>query len=1685
LSHQYLQFFSKKRQTNQNFKKSGLFPKKVIYEHYDRRMSEQDTNLDLNPELGDFVTVISDKYTNTTGRIVYRDDKLLRIKPVQSDNVVDFQITEEGLFDPTIGVSGIFIKEKRDDPHYSIQLHTMLGDTLELFSPDGKSLGIAGQVTEIIATPDMDAIRLDTGKYLNFRFVGPKPAIGYIVPISGGEEEEEEGEKETNDKVEEQEQGQADVEVSQVPDFEFNPDVVPYVEEEQEQFTYSDSVQRQDMFTSFMDDVPTKKQKDPKTILHFFRTTDIFLALKNSVVVRDESGSIKVNAEPRSYIANNFQDPLTKQVGGYIPAILPVADVKRVLFVDEANDELLDGESDVSWKNDLLSIFSAQQAAKNFETSTKKEGGFLPYIFSLFRSLQAFIPKGESNTFIEADQDVLRSQIPPTEVDGFRRVPISGEEVLNTDFLEKVSTRTIRLLGPSTTKITQKSDRRTTEITYAVAQADTADSIGHIIVSEELMYFRQPIRSSVLLWDIVASERSRKSHEVFYTTLEKLWDKQQLLEADSSLVKNVEERLKPCVAFINPVTTNILDSFGLRNLEISAEIFTVLLEATKRGQAAWLKAYPKLVQAAAVALSEPSHPVFSNIADAGSPLFPESEPLFDALRAAFQEKYMYSVLKKSDLPLADELLREANCTFAPFWYAAASGLPRTAFPHVERNYTGEAERIRNNDLLKREKLVRFAAKPDINPCVHVNKYENIRSIKDDDKRMILFAKFLKQYNGGKMGEYIRCNVCKRELCCMHEVLLLNEYNHIGKKEVLHKKLLLEFAGPAFEGSYICKICGQKIKDIEYDASLEFDDEGKPLVGRTVIQGEDEDFDMLMQDEVAEKQPDFPFKGDDLVLYTNLQACFDACGMDISVSTHKDIYLRAVNGLNIFKAYLPTATRYDKGRKTELDKLKGDKQRKEFERQFPPFSQYFANAMIGCIGALAVLEFQTSSIPVPSPLPACVFSLDGFPLEETGTAAIDYVTCAMVTRKLAGSFYTDASWSLELNPKKLTTDIGGSIRFALEVILQKKKSPAVAKLTEVYMGRLADTRRSMQEDLPSHADMLPASFRPLQRFPSTKAEEPIKNAAAFQSAVQGAPYDSVFPTVVRRQHELNDDILRAFHIAAKKNVIPNTNNPRSDGSGSFTRIAVSALNGCGYRSLALDSAKSEEIGLLNHSYKVLTRKDPAKSANGTHMFVPWSAPISAVTVPEIDTTILYKLFLKHCFTGSYEGYVHEFGSDYVCRRCNFAFPKELIYLTSSEISEKNAGKMEKAISELGQQRETVILAKFKEQGVDISEESFTALEEKVRSRKRLPPIVANEPVVFLDEFGAIGSFFPTDKDSWKILVQTLNDMKEKNVFDQTDRAIKLGGFSQKYDDVLAEVGKMWYDILISGGLSQSRAKEKADLAITAFLTVTDNYLSAPRNLLNMFAVESGQIAQSQPNIKPNVSKWFPKINYNHAEELKQIWSDQASITQKIIQIKSELPEPTRIQVEEILNNLSKQFGLFMKSWVSIKPNSYFLPTEYILVLRWASLVFLRNMLTEARGSELQTINNWLLESLTKNAYNAEKYQLSDAQIQLKITEREEKERNFFIKKIDVLDGEMRKIELMKKKLGLGDWNVSSKNLFSYNSDWWEHEREQRASMGLLPEFSVTGAAEVGQPILEAQANPYGDNNDHRVQEHEDE
>ena len=62
-------------------------------------MSETDETL-LIPELGDLLTIVSDVHGSTTGRIVFRDEKLIRVKSYYAnDRGMDFPLDpESGLF---------------------------------------------------------------------------------------------------------------------------------------------------------------------------------------------------------------------------------------------------------------------------------------------------------------------------------------------------------------------------------------------------------------------------------------------------------------------------------------------------------------------------------------------------------------------------------------------------------------------------------------------------------------------------------------------------------------------------------------------------------------------------------------------------------------------------------------------------------------------------------------------------------------------------------------------------------------------------------------------------------------------------------------------------------------------------------------------------------------------------------------------------------------------------------------------------------------------------------------------------------------------------------------------------------------------------------------------------------------------------------------------------------------------------------------------------------------------------------------------------------------------------------------------------------------------------------------------------------------------------------------------------
>jgi hypothetical protein len=121
----------------------------------------------------------------------------------------------------------------------------------------------------------------------------------------------------------------------------------------------------------------------------------------------------------------------------------------------------------------------------------------------------------------------------------------------------------LRLLAPTTYK------NNATGTVYQLAPADSAVTVGYVVLTPNVSEYRAPIRSSVLLWDIDASERSRRHTHTFYKTLMTHWEAQKVLDADDediSIAEEIAGRLPPILAIHAKPVVQTLDSLGFANV---------------------------------------------------------------------------------------------------------------------------------------------------------------------------------------------------------------------------------------------------------------------------------------------------------------------------------------------------------------------------------------------------------------------------------------------------------------------------------------------------------------------------------------------------------------------------------------------------------------------------------------------------------------------------------------------------------------------------------------------------------------------------------------------------------------------------------------------------------------------------------------------------------------------------------------------------------------------------------------------------------------------------------------------------------------------------------------------------------------------------------------------------------------
>lgn len=1650
-----------------------------------------DTEDQLIPELGDMVTIISELYGSTTGTIIYRDEALIRIRPVNSSTTaVDFPLNpESGLFLDRLNVSELLIHAKRNDPHFARQLAVFPGDILEFYSTEGQMI-TSSTLREVIVTAEEDAVVLEDGTRIDFGFVGSPPPLDVVLPRA------QEEVAVTNEDAPETMAEAAEEHEEPFPEIDYNLLPAALVEEVRtSELIYSDSIQREDMFLSLLLDVPPARQKDPKVQQTHYRRTDVLLALKNSIVQRNADGAVVAGAPPRSYMPESVQDSLAMQsTQAPLATLLPVAAIRKVLYadVDESSDM-----HDVRIQSDTRSLLDVARAEQRYSEESGEGNPYILYMNSLLGNINAYVPSNPVNGTIQVDQDVLRSQIPPKPVTGFAKVPPAFSKnrepiELTSASISSVNNRYVRVIGATRIRDPEHSDT-----SYLVAPGDNAGTLGHFVLTPGLSDYRSPTRSSVLLWDIMASMRSRNRSN-FYTAFTTAMPDLSLITHTSEpleLVELITQRLQPSLNFINLGTLSVTDNLGLRDLEFSETVLDAMKSAVIAGTSAWQRAHRQLQARALDALSIPAAPAIAPIADADSPLFAtavlEHPELASAVNAI---KDRERTLASYDLAYTQEFMIVSEQTLLPLYYAVVNN-DMERVETLKVTYNSERARFERTTAVIRGLSKEFAAAPDINPCPHVYELEALMSIRDDKKRMLRLEEFLNLYQGGQKGNYILCSNCNRDLLCKHEVLLLNEFKHPGRGSALHKSLLLEYAGPVFEGAYICKTCGQKISDLEYDTHLEFDDEGRPLVGRSIIEDKEEDDDALVviREEVAEQ---IEFKGADLKLYFIARTLFEKCGIVLPTDNYKRVVHAATDFLNL---RVPNKTTYEAQIKAQMAALKG--------KMTPaPYENYYATYVVGVIGALVVLELQTSGVDVPFAPPGCDFSRDGFPVDGldpavVGLGAVGYVACNIATIYRDDEPWNLTSWSPKTDIKLRKTAAEGAIRAAIGSILCIPAAPGkpapgpLTDITTVYTNLVTETREKKTATSvatvhkPSDADTLPQIYRPNPRVsePGATEEQPVTNVEQFKKNLASKDIQEVRELVYSREQELNRKLMVAFHAQSAKTNIALKD--ASDGSCCFTRLSDVGMNGFG---VAANDAVVAEANLIGGAAEATRRRDPAISASGTHILVPWSAPSVNIVLPEPDPETYYKLFLKSCYKGRKYGAPHEIGPDFVCRNCGFEYPKELLYQTGSEIS-TSVRNYERAAAAIDARRKELALEALS-RNAEVNGMTYQQLDVAIRTRKMISPPEEYTQTPLLERLVALGQGLErfSAEAGWTKFIEGMSAIITENIVDDGPRRMKLVEFSGIYDGMRAA-----FETHSLRQLGRKAAPAIATMIEQVMgLTGVSEASIGVRNSMDALVIPANMIALNYRNAMPDANKWIPNISRSHNQDIRRVWDKASRVVSRGLDNLRENEEDVIKGVHDAFVRFAHTLGKFLKIYMdTLRAGSDLTETEYLLALRYVILSGLSALVNDgsplyagmpspiAKANAAQFAANFLVDALEEGQKDIRQFDMTPALIEELLNARAEAEKALFIRKFDDLDRDLRKIELIKKKYKIGDWAVGTmKNLFSYNPEFYDHQREQLVSMGVLNE-GAGGEDRYGRYTFGQEAQSMHDNL-HRAAQDED-
>ena len=969
-----------------------------------------------------------------------------------------------------------------------------------------------------------------------------------------------------------------------------------------------DSLQRIDALNDFLSGIDPILQKNPQTVRAIRILVETLFHLKQESILYNEDGSVK---GPAFHSAHTLAELIQRAA---IPLGRPVLSVLKKLYNVEAEQLAEEQIKSVDFELELREIIANKSTAVSSATgSASAASGTIREWSDQKAFLDAYgtpwQKKGDAEPMwvALADSPFFRHAV-PSVTDGKLDSTVPGylasKSENNPPIFDQIPFGQERALAATYRKGTDRKKQ-------ILMDSETAHMNSYLLFPVAARNYMGKTRTSRLAVD---SGRSQLPPKTMRMLLELLGEPKEMgaTSNDIVLLTVLGETLGniPFADYIDGLhipslgisdALDVLEQYGVDSLELYPELVEVLQKKIRVFQSQLLASLAALRSILTdKKQAEPEQNPFIE-----SSLILEEIRSQPALNEALQEYERINVsLAQSDLGKVIYLMQQ----FPNYFQVTCGKNPvLIAKAMLESNNSTYLKQLLIANTVK-ENAANAGFRPKKNACTHVSDLVLIRRLKDDAERFRMLTTFYKNYQGTREVNWINCNVCKEHLICIHERLQLQAYLNPKEKDSIEKEIILAFSGGQFQGNYICRNCGQAIREMDFDNNLEFDSSGKPKSGTAVLVDDEAELEAKIEQltGVPIEPTPLPFSENEMKCYHILRTLSEQAGVQLDHEGYRTTVSRVVAHISKF----PSSDEYAKKKKTST-------------AIYAPYHIAVARNVITSCAVFLLLEIQTK-IPAYYPrFPASECAdpgFGGFPLEQDKTQlqGMKYVACIVsAVRK------DEAPWN-ETGFQKVADDTkrqSGILYYITDIMNSVIRD-------DIIQSQLAEKRTYLEKyigETDQKKDIIYSTFLPEQVIMTPEL----------------AAKDVMTPEVLatmKDQAGLAKLWIRQAHLHAKR--------------------TAALTKGLPYSETTCCRATIQQPGTFWQNIEDLApigKRSLTPNQQGNFLLTEFVPRASATDVVEPNKDLYYRVFLKYCFQGEQMGHVHEPGVTHRCKHCGFQFP----------------------------------------------------------------------------------------------------------------------------------------------------------------------------------------------------------------------------------------------------------------------------------------------------------------------------------------------------------------------------------------------------------------------------------------------